>query len=597
MVFPSAGDSATADAAPPPVATVRIAPSSPIATAARAYGDRYPPLDRQWALRVSCIAFAIATAIYVPWLIQTVNTNEPWVAWPFLATNVFTLVLALLACVNQWWRTVPEARPLPHGMEQLVGIIIPTCGEPVAMILRTLTSILEQDWPREKMVIVVSDDGHDPELQQALRAWPVVYHSPPDRFAPGRDGAAKSGNLNSAAKMLFAQYPEVRYVETRDCDDELGTLAFLRQATGQLEHNERLAFVQTIKETQVGPGDPFNNREQMFYRGQALSRNAANAVFPCGSGLLWRREALEDIDLFPDWNLVEDLQSGVEALRRGWESCYLPIVGAVGQHSPEDLPNYYKQRGTWAIDSVRLMVWGDKRGLTGRQRAQFTEMLLYYLHSFTALVYVPSILLSFLGYPPFVTTGWSFAVHMLPLMITAEAWLLAMNRPYNDRRKRQRRPYRELWRVRTIWSGIAPVYIKACTKAILGGPHEKPVYKVTRKHNEPRWYWGHTVPQALTVAVLTGTLMYAIKHHTVPRPIELLPPIYWGAQFGMLLAGFVARSWYGVKGRRALRPTVERRAPEPIKPTIRVPARAPEPDWSAPEGALASPHGGGTATG
>jgi cellulose synthase (UDP-forming) len=103
---------------------------------------------------------------------------------------------------------------------------------------------------------------------------------------------------------------------------------------GQLVADERVAFVQTIKEAQVSAGDPFNNRESMFYRGQMLARNASNAVFPCGSGLVWRRSALREIGEFPTWNLVEDVQSGVEALRRGWRGLYLPIVGAVGQHSP-----------------------------------------------------------------------------------------------------------------------------------------------------------------------------------------------------------------------------------------------------------------------
>ena len=69
-----------------------------------------------------------------------------------------------------------------------------------------------------------------------------------------------------------------------------------------------------------------------------------------------------------------DLQSGVEALRRGWRGLYLPIVGAVGQVAPEDVPNVYKQRGTWAVDTVRLMFWGDQRGMTLRQRAHFVSM-------------------------------------------------------------------------------------------------------------------------------------------------------------------------------------------------------------------------------
>ena len=551
-----AGDPPSRSAAP-----VRsLAPSSPMARAARAFGDDYPPISRHWLVRGAGIAYVVSAAIYLPWLFTSLNQHLPWLAWPFLVANVFTLLTTLLSIFNHWWRAVPEPHPLPRGAEPSVGVIIPCCGEPVSMVLRTLASVLRQDWPRERMVVVVSDDGHDPDLARALTCWPVIYHSPPPRFAPGRDGAAKAGNLNSAVTMMLQEHPELRYIETRDCDDELGSNAFLRQAVGQLEHDERLGYVQTIKESQVSAGDPFNNREAMFYRGQMLSRNAANAAFPCGSGLVWRRVALEDIGLFPAWNLVEDLQSGVEALRRGWHSCYLPIVGAMGQHSPEDVPNVYKQRGTWAIDTVRLMIWGDLSGLSLRQRAQFYELLCYYLHSFTVLVYLPSIVGALLGYVPFKASGQSFLVHMLPIVLATEAWLLAINRPYNDRRRRQRHPVRELWRVRIIWSGLAPVFMRASIQAVLGGPGRKPIYKVTRKHDDPRWHWGHTLPQTTVLLTVLVTLVYALRAGTLPRPMVLIPFVYWGGLYVALFAGFVARSWYGVLNVRGAVAPILRRA-------------------------------------
>jgi cellulose synthase (UDP-forming) len=537
-----------------------IAPPGPMAAAARRFGDDYPPITRQWVIRAAALSYILASLIYFPWLLDSVNRTIPWLSWPFVLANVLTLLTTFLSAFNHWWRSVPQARPLARGAEPQVGIIVPCCGEPVPMILRTLSSIIRQDWPREEMVIVVSDDGHDEQLALAVQSWPVLYHSPPPRDAPGRDGAPKSGNLNSAFAMLVREYPDIRYIETRDCDDELGSNGFLRQAVGQLEHDHRLAYVQTIKEAQVSAGDPFNNREAMFYRGQMLSRNASNATFPCGSGVVWRRAALEDIGLFPTWNLVEDLQSGVEALRRGWNSCYLPIVGAVGQHSPEDVPNVYKQRGTWAIDTVRLMVWGDLSGLGFRQRMQFYELLFYYLHSFTVLVYVPCIVGAILGYVPFHTTGASFLVHMLPLVFATEAWLLAINRPYNDRRRTQRHPIRELWRVRIIWSGMAPVFIKASVKAILGGPDRKPVYKVTRKTTDPRWHWGHTLPQTTVLLLVAGTLVYSLSNGRLPSLVTLLPFAYWGGLYIALFAGFVARGWYGVRTVRAsLRPASGRR--------------------------------------
>lgn len=141
-----------------------VAPSSPMARAARGFGDAYPPIRGHSFVRCAGIAYLLSAAIYVPWLFSTLNRGLPWLAWPFLAANLFTLATTMLSIFNHWWRRVPEPHPLPRGAEPSVGIIVPCCGEPVPMILRTITSVLEQDWPRERMVIVVSDDGHDPEL-------------------------------------------------------------------------------------------------------------------------------------------------------------------------------------------------------------------------------------------------------------------------------------------------------------------------------------------------------------------------------------------------------------------------------------------------
>jgi cellulose synthase (UDP-forming) len=523
------------------------APPAPIAQAARAFGDEYPLAQRQWLLRLAAVALAVASVWYLPWLIRSLDMREAWLAVPFAIANVVTIGTALLSLVNSWQRRIPEPAPLPFGEEPLVGVIIPTCGEPVPMILRTVTSVLEQDWPADRILIVVSDDGHDEQLRAALSDWPVLYHSPPPRHAPGRDGAAKSGNLNSALALLRTTSPGIRFVETRDADDELGSNGFLRQVVGQLAGDPKLAFVQTIKEAQVSPGDPFNNRESIFYRSQMLSRNAANAVFPCGSGVIWRSEALEQIGDFPTWNLVEDLQSGVEALRRGWRGLYLPIVGAVPQHSPHDVPNFYKQRGTWALDTVRLMLWGNLRGLRLRQRLHFLELLLFYLASFTTPIYLASLAAALLGAPPISDRSLGFIGHMLPLVLATELWLFVLNQPFNDRRKKQRTPYRELWKVRTMWAGLAPVFMKATAQAILAGPNRKPTYRVTLKNDDFRWHWRHTLPQAVVVVTVLVVAFYALRYHTYPSPTLLIGSIYWGTLNVALLGTFISRGWHGLK--------------------------------------------------
>jgi cellulose synthase (UDP-forming) len=530
------------------------APPSKIATAARAFGDDYPPVRGQWRIRVAGLLLIATTLFYTPWMLNSLNQRVPWLSWPFAVANLFSMAYGLLAVFNAWSRKVPARRALPRGEEPQVAVIVPTCGEPVPMILRTVVSVLEQDWPADRLTIVISDDGHDPDLEAAVASLPVLYHSPPDRFAPGRDGAAKAGNLNSAVALLDREYPHIRYFETRDADDEMGSNAFLRHTVGQLEADPKLAFVQTVKQAQVSAGDPFNNWEPMFYRGQMLARNAAGAAFPCGSGVVWRRTALRQIGNFPTWNLVEDVHSGLEALRLGWHGMYLPIVGAVAQHAPEDVPNFYKQRGTWAIDTVRLVMWRRLKGLTLRQKAQFWEMLAFYLNAFTAFVYIPSVAIALLGTSVLVARGTAYLSHLLPLVLAVEIWLLILNLPYNDRRRRQRKLVRKLWQTRVMWTGMAPVYAKAVLLAILGGPNRKPTYVVTRKHDDRRWHWRHTLPQTLIVLTVATTAIYAARFGTLPNLGLLAGTVYWGGLNIALLASFISRGWYGInRARRAAR--------------------------------------------
>ncbi len=63
-------------------------------------------------------------------------------------------------------------------------MIIPTCGEPIPMILRTVISVFEQDYPTELLTVIVSDDGHDADLRRELEALDlgIIYFEPVDRW-------------------------------------------------------------------------------------------------------------------------------------------------------------------------------------------------------------------------------------------------------------------------------------------------------------------------------------------------------------------------------------------------------------------------------
>ncbi|MGH2854326.1 MAG: glycosyltransferase [Solirubrobacteraceae bacterium] len=483
---------------------------------------------------------------FLPWLVGHADLAHAWLSLPFLAATVVVVAALLVSVCNRWQRAVPVRSPVPAGSEPRVAVIVPTLGEPLQLLERTVRSVLDQDWPDERLWVLVSDDAHDRRVHKMVNRlageYPrasLRYHRPPRRGDP--HGEAKAGNLNSALPRVPA---EIELIETRDADDLVGDRRFLRETVGQLMAHERLAFVQTVKSGEVHRGDPFDNRQPHFFGCAMASRYAANAVFPCGSGVVWRRAALRDIGDFPTWNLVEDLQSGIEALRRGWDGCYLPIVGAHAQHTPEDLPNFVKQRGTWALDTLRLMLWAPKRGLNVRQRLQFYELALFYLQGPATLVFLltPAVGFALHDYPVVTSTG-AFLLHFWPFAAALELYMAAVHRPLS---------FEQLWRARLVWAGLSFTYARAFALAVWGGRDGKPRYVVTRKENLHAWHWRLALPHMALLATLAATMGWSLAHHSLLNSFDV-SSAYWVVLYSLLLLGFVRLSWHGVP-----RPSVHR---------------------------------------
>ena len=500
-----------------------------------------------WKIRLAGIILIAATIWYLPWVFARLNWRIPWLSVPFALAVTLAAVLMVIAVFSNWRRRVPVERLIPGGQEREVLVIIATYGEEPGMIYETAKSVLEQDYPVEKIKLVISDDSHRASVREVVerlsREYPcgaIAYHEPPRRGDPARRGEAKAGNLNSALDAVIRDVPQCQFVETRDADDLVGDPTFLRQAIGQLLADPKIAYVQTAKDARVSPGDPFGNLEPLFYRNLMLSRNATNSVFPCGSGLVWRREALHEIGGFPAWNLVEDLQSGIEALRRGWRGIYLPIIGAVGQTAPEDIPNSYKQRGTWAIDTVRLILWGNKRGLTLLQTLSFVEVGLFYSLSLAMIIFTvtPIFTLGFDAYP-LSSSPIDYALHLWPYVAAMELMLVTVAEGL---------PYEQLWRFRQTLIGMAPVYLKAVWTALRYGAQRKPHYRVTRKDHVVGLYWREVLPQiVMFVGLLAASLIHLTRYSLLFGAD--LGSLLWAAFFALALSRAVRNSWHGVEWR------------------------------------------------
>ncbi|MEL6892747.1 MAG: glycosyltransferase, partial [Actinomycetota bacterium] len=312
---------------------------------------------------------------------------------------------------------------------------------------------------------------------------------------------------------------------------------------GQLMHDKSLGFSQTIKETKTSPGDPFNNNEPFFYRGTMLARNADHAIFPCGSGLVWRHSALKSIDDFPGWNLVEDLHSGVLGHREGWGGLYVPLVGAYAQHSPEDIANVFKQRGTWALDTTRLLIFDRFAGMPLKRRLHFMEQAIFYLLSFPLLilVIVPAAGL-FLNRFPLITDATTYAIRFWGFALAVELMLLSLAAA---------QPAGSLWRSRLSWIGMAPIYAKSAIRALWYGPNKKPAYKVTRKTDDYQWYVKMVKSHWMLLVGSAVAIVVAFLRDDFFRELDL-GSVYWAVIAMVGLGSFLRLSWFGVDAREKL---------------------------------------------
>jgi cellulose synthase (UDP-forming) len=391
-------------------------------------------------------------------------------------------VLSVVSFLNQNLprRTVP-AQPAVH-VERLpaVAAVIPTYGEPVEVLHDTILALKALDYPQDLLYILVSDDGCRSEVERMARRLGVDYAQGPKRDA-------KAGNLNKALQIITERFPQASLILTQDADEVL-LPAFLKQTVGYFS-DPSVAFVQTPKEALAPYGDPFNVRDRIFYDTIQPGRNRSNSAFACGSGVIWRITAIQHIGGFATWNIVEDLTTSFYLHSAGYRSVYHNQVMSIGL-SPEDIPGLLKQRGTWAVDTIRLFLFNNPffcRTLTLRQKLQYSEPALFYLVSalFIPLIMFTPVLSALSG--QFVPIS-GFA--MLAYIATSFLYYLVLAQG-------------DSLLVKQMWQGSmahAPTYFTAFWVA-LGSRTKKPSYKVTRK-TRLDGFFGHLLWMQFVYVVL-----------------------------------------------------------------------------------------------
>ncbi len=472
----------------------------------RRYLEREDSL-RRTAGKIFLLGNVLFGLLYIFWFFSVLNWNVWYISAPFFLAEIAGLLTATYFAIIIWYPRYHRPEGITWDKTPSVDIFITTCGEPAAILERTVTAAVQIDYPAK--TVFVLDDAESPRVKTLAEQNGCHYISRPDR------SDAKAGNLNYGLSKTNGELALVLDADQVPDRDILSRLVNYFKFP-------YVGFVQSAQRFLLPQGDPFGNSDELFYRVMQPGKDNDNAAFSCGSGVIYRRKALESIGGFSTWNLVEDVHTSMRLHDKGWKSVYHNHPLSTGT-APTDICSVYKQRKQWAVDSLRLLFWDNpfKRAhLTLKQKLQYFQLGFVYLASgFMMPLYflVPSWSL-LTGH--FLTTApvLDYAMYRgLYLLFTLLA-LVTLEHPADSRK-----PYK-------IWAGLFPVFMKA-TLIALRSKRQKPRYLVNKKTSEDpssAQRLKAIIPQASIILLTMVSIVYSLQLKTLALELFLVNTV-WGA--------------------------------------------------------------------
>jgi cellulose synthase (UDP-forming) len=337
-------DSYSADV--PPVTNFLVLPPPPTDQEKYQYVERHlTVLLVSSIVSLTCLTISqVHLVIIRPWL---------WILIPYL---LFILVYYLISLrVNLPSRdfdlrthqaTIAAWTPNTYPS---VDIWLPICGEDLSVLSNTWIHVkrLVTAYPGTVSVYVL-DDGDDPEAATMAGTYEFNY-----LVRPNRGWMKKAGNLRHAYQNSSNEFVVIFDADFAPRED------FLAETLPYMEKNTRLGIVQTPQFFRQDPNQSWMERgagavQELFYRVVQVSRDRLDGAICVGSCGLYRRKALDSTGGTTLIEHSEDVHTGFDLYRQGWNLHYIPVALATGI-SPPGPDSFLTQQYRWCAGSMSLL--------------------------------------------------------------------------------------------------------------------------------------------------------------------------------------------------------------------------------------------------
>ena len=303
--------------------------------------------QRRWVLLAMTAAFALASTSLLRF---SLHSRGLYVFLVILGLNVAGSVVSLCSSQNQ--------RRLTRGGHELlirswgaaenhtVDVFLPTAGEPMSVLVNTYRHVAKMWWPG-RLEVHVLDDSARVEVQTAAAAHGFHYLTRTDR-----GHMKKAGNLRFGFEQTNGEYIVVFDADFCPREDFLFHLAPYMDTpnVGIVQSPQWFDTTSTMSWLQRTAGAT----QELFYRWVQPSRDAAGAPICVGTNALYRRKALAEAGGFAQIEHSEDVHTGVNLLKAGYRTQYVPVLLAKGL-CPDDLAGFMNQQYRWCTGSMSLL--------------------------------------------------------------------------------------------------------------------------------------------------------------------------------------------------------------------------------------------------
>lgn len=347
-----------------------------------------------WKRRSLILLITVLTIRYLYWRVtDSLNLETA------LSTGLSMLLLTaeswllLTGLLPLWlaWRRFPDRRT---GMHQLraqwqdsdwtptVDILVPTYGEPLEVLERSLIACRHQSYPHTR-VWVLDDSGRN-AVKTLAHKLGCSYHHRPER------ANAKAGNLNDGLRRCSGELVAVFDADFIPQRDFLAcSIGFLQDpSVGLLQTPQTFINADPVMRN-LGMERWLLSDEESFYRWIEPVRDGWGAVVCAGTAFLARRSALDSIGGFKEQAISEDFVTGIQLRRKGWSLLYLQHKLSAGL-AAETMADFVRQRQRWAngtLQSLRLPEGPLGRGdLNLGQRLAYLEGAVHWFNNIPRLV-------------------------------------------------------------------------------------------------------------------------------------------------------------------------------------------------------------------